>query len=123
MSEVDFERRRFSRASLDVHTALHQGGMDWEVELIDVSLNGIAITQPDNWDADYSHPFNFVLRLEDGSKLEVYAHLIHVEAGTLGFQLEQLDEEQIAQLTKLLARKMQHEMLEKELKRLGRIKR
>ena len=121
MSEVDFERRRFSRASLDVHTQVHQGGVVWEAELLDVSLNGIAVTQPDDWDADYSHPFNFILRLADGSNFEVYAHLIHIEAGTLGFQLEHLGDDQLAQLTKLLAQKQEQQTLEAELKRFDEI--
>ena len=92
-----------------------------EVGLIDVSLNGIAVTQPEDWDADYSHPFDFILHLSDGSTFEMYAHLIHVEAGTLGFQLEHLGAEQIAPLAKLLDQEMDSELIEAELKRLDEI--
>jgi hypothetical protein len=120
MSEREVERRLFSRANLDVVTELHQGGVQWEVELINVSLNGIAVTQPEDWDADYSQPFSFVLRLGGDNNLEVYAHLIHIEAATLGFQLEHLGDEQLALLTKLLAMKLEQEKIESEVKQLGR---
>jgi hypothetical protein len=112
-------RRRFTRVALDIPTEMHQGGVVWQVQLIDVSLNGIAVVQPENWDADYSHPFGFILQLADASRFEVYAHLMHVEADTLGFQLEHLGAEQIAPLARLLAQKLDASLIEQELQRLA----
>ncbi len=122
MNDIDHDRRRFTRVTLDIPTEVHQGGSVWQVELIHISLNGIAVTQPEDWDADYSHPFNFILQLDDGGTFEVFAHLIHIEAGTLGFQLEHLGVEQIAPLAKLLARTLNDdELVEAELRRLDEI--
>ena len=122
MNEVDNNRRRFTRVTLDLPTEVHQGGSVWQVELVHISLNGITVTQPEDWDADYSHPFNFILQLDDGSTFEVFAHLVHVEAGTLGFQLEHLGAEQIAPLAKLLARNLDDdELVEAELRLLDEI--
>ena len=115
------DRRRFTRISRKLRTELHQGGVMWEVELIDISLNGLAVSRPDDWDADYSHPFQFILHLKDGSTFEVYAHLIHIEPDGLGFQMEHLGEEQIAPLARLLAQTLTDDVIETELQRLDDI--
>ena len=109
------ERRRFSRVAEAARTELHQGGVAWEVTLIDIGLNGLAVTQPEDWDADYSHPFNVIIHLDDGTRFECYAHLVHIEKGTLGFQMEHLGAEQIAPLARLLSKKLEDEVLQKEL--------
>jgi hypothetical protein len=121
MSETEHNRRRVTRATSDVPTQLLQGGAVWSVKLIDVSLNGLSVTQPEDWDADYSHPFNFILHLKDGGSFEAHAHLIHVESGILGFQMEHLGPEQLAPLAKLLAQKLGDEVIEAELRVMDEI--
>jgi hypothetical protein len=114
----EHERRRFSRVVQAARTELHQGGAAWEVSLIDIGLNGLAVTQPGDWDADYSHPFNFIIHLDDGSRFEAYAHLVHIESGTLGFQMEHLAPDQVAPLARLLSQKIDDEVLQEELGQL-----
>lgn len=111
-------KRHFTRVQLDVPTELHQGGVSWQVRLIDISLNGIAVSQPDPWDGDYSHPFSFRIELPQGGELEVFGHLIHVAEGTLGFQLEHLEPEQMAPLVQLLGSKLVESILNDEVKKL-----
>ena len=112
------DRRRFTRIRRKLRTELHQGGSAWEVVLIDISLNGLTVTHPGEWDADYSHPFHVILRLTDGTTFETYAHLIHIEPDTLGFQMEHLGDEQIAPLAKLLSLTVDDEVVEQELRQL-----
>ena len=114
-------RRQFTRIPRQLRTELHQGGAAVEVWLIDISLNGLTVTHPGEWDADYSHPFQVVLRLTDGTTFEAYAHLIHIEPDTLGFQLEHLGDEQIALLAKLLRLAVADEVIEDELRQLDDI--
>jgi hypothetical protein len=121
MSEAEHNRRRVTRAISDVPMQLLQGGAVWSVKLVDVSLNGLSVTQPEDWDADYSHPFNFILHLKDGSTFEAHAHLIHVASGILGFQMEHLGPEQLAPLAKLLAQKLGDEVIEAELRVMNEI--
>ena len=109
------ERRAFVRLPLKVPVELHQGGSVWELELIDISLTGLAVSEPDDWDADYSHPFNFIIRLPDSSTLEVYAHLVHLDPGHMGFEMEHLDDEQLAPLAKLLAAELGEDQIGEEL--------
>lgn len=111
------ERRRFTRAPLRIPATLHQGAISWDVDLLNMSLNGFAVSQPGNWDGDYSHPFNIPLQLDDGS-LELFAYLIHVEQNALGFQMENLSTEQRTMLAKMLAFELQESTLAEELGRL-----
>ena len=111
------ERRRFTRVALRAPTQLHQGGVSWDVELLNISLNGFAVSQPENWDAEYSHPFNIVLQLDHGS-LELFAYLIQVEQKTLEFQMENLSADQLAPLARLLACELDESAFSEELARL-----
>lgn len=108
------ERRGFSRATLEAKTVLHQGATSWDVALIDISLNGLAVTIPKDWDADYNQSFTADIQLEDGSILELYTHLVHVEADSLGFQCEHIDSTNLEPLLRLLEQKIDSEVLETE---------
>jgi hypothetical protein len=109
------EQRRFTRVQLDAPTEMHQGAASWQVQLIDISLNGIAVAQPEPWDGDYSHPFSFKIGLPQDGELEVFGHLVHAAAGTLGFQLEHLEPEQMEPLVQLLASKMDQTSIKDEI--------
>jgi hypothetical protein len=111
------DRRRFTRVALRVPVVLHQGGVSWDVELLNISLNGFALTLPENWDADYSHPFNIDLQT-DGGGLELFAYLIQLEGQTLEFQMEHLSDDQVSMLAKLLAHQLGDAVLSEELARL-----
>ena len=113
------ERRAFTRLALQVPVELHQGGAIWELELIDISLTGVAVTEPDDWDADYSHPFNFIVKLPDDDPLEFYAHLIHINPGHMGFEMEHLEEDQLEPLTRLLVAGLGEEVIREELDALA----
>jgi hypothetical protein len=108
------ERRIFSRVPLEAKTVLHQGASSWDVILIDISLNGLAISIPEDWDADYNQSFTADIELEDGSILELYTHLVHVEPDSLGFQCEHVDSTNLEILLRLLEQKVDGTILKKE---------
>ena len=95
----------------------------WPQQLIDISLSGVATTQPDLWDAQYNEPFTLIIhtsgeRGDEGSELELYAYLQHVEAGRLGFAVQHVDRENIEPLRQLLEAHMDVAQLAEELGRL-----
>ena len=118
MTEIRNEQRRFTRVALDLPVEVHQGGSMWPQRLIDISLSGVATDQPDLWDAQYNEPFTLVVKLEDGSDLELYAYLQHVESGRLGFSVQHVDRENIEPLMTLLGKHMDIATLQEELARL-----
>ena len=71
------ERRAFTRLTINAPVEVRQGESIWNLELIDLSLTGLAVTEPDELDADYSNPFFFNLVLEPNSSLEFHARIVH----------------------------------------------
>lgn len=123
MTKTRTELRQFTRIELDLPVDVHQGGSMWPQQLIDISLSGVATTQPDLWDAQYNEPFTLIIhtsgeRGDEGSQLELYAYLQHVEAGRLGFAVQHVDRENIEPLRQLLEAHMDLAQLAEEMGRL-----
>ena len=120
MSKTRVEQRKFTRIALGLPVDVHQGGSVWQQQLMDISLAGVATDQPDLWDAQYNEPFSLIIhtsgqRGDEGSELELYAYLQHVEAGRLGFAVQHVDRENIEPLRQLLEAHMDIAQLEEEL--------
>ncbi len=118
MTELRNEQRRFSRVAIDLPVEVHQGGDVWHQRLIDISLSGIATTQPDNWDAQYNEPFTLIVHIEEDKLLELHAYLQHVNSGRLGFAVQHVDIENIEPLRQLLEKHLEISTLDEEMSRL-----
>jgi hypothetical protein len=118
MTEHSVDKRRYTRVELALPVEVHQGGSIWRQRLIDISLTGIATDQPDVWDAQYNEPFTLIVKLDEGSTLELHAYLQHVEAGRLGFAVQHVDRENMEPLLEVLQAHMDIETLEEELDQL-----
>ena len=55
--------------------------------------------------------------------LEVYAHLIHIIPGHMGFEMEHLDEDQLRPLTELLSAGLGEDLIREELQALEETRR
>ena len=119
MTEIRTEKRRFTRVELALPVEVHQGGSVWYQRLIDISLNGVATDQPEQWDAQYNEPFTIIIKLEDERTLELHAYLQHVEAGKLGFSMQHVDRENMEPLLEVLQAHLDLATLEEELALLG----
>ena len=119
MAEIHSDRRRFTRVELALPVEVHQGGSVWHQSLIDISLSGVATDHPGEWDAQYNEPFTLIIKLDEGSSLELHAYLQHVDAGRLGFSVEHVDRENIEPLRAVLEAHMDLATLEEELNQLG----
>jgi hypothetical protein len=118
MTEPRNEQRRFSRVAIDLPVEVHQGGDVWHQRLIDISLSGIATTQPENWDAQYNEPFTLIVQIEEGKQLELHAYLQHVDSSRLGFAVQHVDIENIEPLRELLEKHLEISTLDEEMSRL-----
>jgi hypothetical protein len=118
MTEIRNEQRRFTRVAIDLAVEVHQGGDRWQQRTIDISLGGVSTDQPDVWDAQYNEPFTLVIKLDDGSELELHAYLQHVESDRLGFSVQHVDRENIEPLRALLEAHMDIATLQDELSQL-----
>lgn len=109
------ERRAFTRLTINAPVQVRQGESVWNLELIDLSLTGLAVTEPDELNADYANPFFFNLVLEPDSSLEFHARIVHMDPGHIGFDMGHLEEEQLAPLAKLLAARLDASVIKEEL--------
>ncbi|SDT93795.1 PilZ domain-containing protein [Halopseudomonas salegens] len=111
------DRRRFTRIPFDAATYLQQDDWQLPVRLVDVSLRGLLVLQPDNWEQSRrQQPFIAIIELAEGSQIRMEVRLAHAEEGLLGFQCEHIDLDSISHLRRLVALNLGDEnLLEREL--------
>ncbi|BAN46630.1 PilZ domain-containing protein [Metapseudomonas resinovorans] len=120
MSETASERRRFHRINFDAATELSQGDKRWTAELHDISLKGILVIRPANWDGDPNQPFD--VRVELGSEVQVLmeVQLTREQDDQLGFNCLHIDLDSISHLRRLVELNLgDEELLERDLTALG----
>ena len=96
------ERRRFKRIAFDAPTELIQGERRWPVELIDISLKGLLVESPADWDGDGEQPFNAHIHLNNEARVTMQVQLRHVEDTQLGFVCLHIDIESMGHLRRLI---------------------
>jgi len=101
MSEQN-ERRRFKRIAFDAPTELVQGNRRWPVDLIDISLKGLLVESPANWDADAEQLFDAAIRLSPEAVVNMQVQLRHVEDTQLGFICLHIDMPSMEHLRRLI---------------------
>lgn len=98
------DRRRFTRVPFDANTVLQQEGWHVEVQLLDLSLRGLLVQQPDAWQrGNPNEPFVAVIDLSEGNQIRMEVGLVHAEEGLLGFRCEHIDLDSISHLRRLIA--------------------
>lgn len=115
------ERRRFQRIQFDADTRLLQGERHWNVELCDVSLRGVLVECPPDWDGDPEQPFIAEIDLSETHRMRMQVLLKRNEEGLLGFVCPQVDPDAISHLRWLIEFILGDEQqFERELSLLGK---
>jgi hypothetical protein len=109
------ERRAFTRLEINTPMEVSQGESVWEFELLDLSLTGLAVSEPEDLDADYSNPFYFNLPVDPDLSIKFHARLIHMNPGSMGFNMEQLADKQLEALASFLATGLGEKVISAEL--------
>ncbi len=116
----DDERRKFTRIPFDAWTEIEQNGKRWNAVLIDLSLKGLLVKQPNNWTKDSKGSFEALIRLDTGVMIKMKVILAHQEEGHIGFLCESIDVDSISHLRRLIELNMGNcDILERELHSLG----
>ena len=117
------ERRAFTRVKIRAPVEIRQGADRWQLELLNISLTGLAVTEPEDWDPDYQQPFDFLLYLNRDEPLEVRARIIYINPGYMGFEMESLAEAQRTALAEVLAAYLGQDLIREELDFLAELER
>lgn len=116
MSEQPSDRRRFRRIAFDARTTIAQDGWNWPVQLVDLSLKGLLVQRPDDWQGNRAEAFDVDIRLDPQAHIKMQVKLAHDEHGQLGFVCEHIDLESISHLRRLIELNLgDQEELEREL--------
>lgn len=120
MSDTPSERRRFQRIAFDAATELAQGERHWPVQLHDVSLKGLLVERPRDWNGDPNQPFVTTISLDANTRLQMEVVLTRTRDDLLGFVCRHIDLESISHLRRLVELNLGDEsLLERELAALG----
>ncbi|WP_163835437.1 PilZ domain-containing protein [Spartinivicinus ruber] len=114
------ERRKFSRISFDADTTLTQNEQNWKVSLVDISLKGILINAPNEFDINPDKPLLAKIQLDDVSNITMALRFAHKEGSQMGFVCTQIDIDSISHLRRLTELNLgSTDLLERELSALG----
>ncbi|MCQ2031001.1 PilZ domain-containing protein [Stutzerimonas zhaodongensis] len=120
MNETSSDRRRFQRFEFDAETELVQGQNHWPVQLNDLSLKGLLVHRPADWEADPAQPFEARIRLSDDAEVRMQVEMTHGEGELLGMVCRHIDVDSISHLRRLVELNLGDEaLLERELAALG----
>ncbi|WP_312246711.1 PilZ domain-containing protein [Stutzerimonas nitrititolerans] len=120
MSDIPSERRRFQRIEFDAATELVQGQRHWTVELYDLSLKGLLVRRPEQWDADATQPFEARVRLAVDAEVRMQVAMTHEAGELIGFVCQHIDLESASHLRRLVELNLGDEqLLDRELAALG----
>ncbi len=120
MSESANERRRFQRVAFDAPTVIAQGERQWSAALHDISLKGLLIGTPRDWNGDPDQPFEVLIELGNEARVKMEVVLTRTQPQSLGFVCRHIDLESISHLRRLIELNLGDEqLLERELAALG----
>ena len=116
MTEQPSDRRRFRRIAFDAKTEIRQNGWELPVKLVDLSLKGLLLEQPEGWKGNKALPFEVDIRLDPKAHIKMQVRLAHEDHGQLGFVCQHIDLDSISHLRRLIELNLgDEEELEREL--------
>lgn len=114
------ERRRFQRIDFDAYTEIVQGERRWRVRLHDLSLKGLLVHRPEDWNPLPDVPLLAGVRLSDDATVLMEVELSREQDDLLGFNCLHIDIESITHLRRLVELNLgDMDLLERELAALG----
>ena len=114
-------QRRFNRIPVEGSVRLFSGSQMWNTRVIDLSLSGVLVERPEDWDGSIGTRYRLDLRLEGGVLIGMGVELARIEDGLgLGFSCIKIDLGSFAQLKRLIELNLgNHQTLQHELSVLG----
>ncbi len=114
------EQRRFTRIAFDAAATLIKDGREWPCELIDLSLKGALVSQPDDWNGAIDDTCKLRLTLDDDVRIDMDVAIAHHENQRVGLCCKDIDLDSITHLRRLVELNLGDAiLLERELMALG----
>ena len=114
------ERRRFHRFAFEGTVRLYSGTAMWETKLVDISLKGVLIERPADWNGKVGGSYRMDLRINHSVIISMGVTTAHIMPHRLGFKWEKIDLDSFSQLKRLVELNLgDPEILNRELSALG----
>jgi len=120
MSSHSSDRRVFSRIQFDAWAELRQGERHWRAPVVDLSLKGLLVREPEDWQIDSQLPVRAAIQLANQATIQMSVRQRHNTQGQIGFECEFIDLDSISNLRRLVELNLgDPELLERQLGALG----
>lgn len=114
------DQRNFSRIPFQANVILKNEGNIWESRLLDLSLKGALVTQPEHWHGRAGDSFTLELALGQDAIIRMDVTVAHSENERVGFHCEHIDVDSITHLRRLVELNLgDSRLLDRELSHLG----
>ena len=96
-------RRLFNRILFDAPCEIRQGDRIWPSQVLDISLQGALLREPERFEGQHGDSFDVVIELGDGAaSIRMTVTLRHYEERRLGFECQTLDLDSATHLRRLV---------------------
>jgi len=114
------ERRHFNRILFNAECTLHQDGLEWTTQLLDISMRGILVHKPDHFSLDIKSSCEATIQLSGSESHIVMAlNFAREDQNTLGFRCKYIDIDSMTHLKRLVELNVGSEdILQRELESL-----
>ena len=116
----DNEKRHFTRIPFDATVQIENPASSLQRKLIDISLKGMLVKRPDDWQVTVGDHFQVTLKLnESDAVINMEVKASHVEKDHVGFTCEHIGIDSITHLRRLVELNLgDSELLNRELSEL-----
>ena len=115
------DKRQFTRITFDSPVYLSKAESTWQTELVDISLNGVLIDRPADWNGSVGELYKLTLDLNESDiEIRMEVEVAHMENNHIGFHCKHIDLYSITHLRRLVELNVgDTEILNRELSSLG----
>lgn len=110
------EKRHFTRIEFDAIATLQAGDAIWDTKVLDISMKGVLIEQP-NTELATDQDVELTLTLSDNStQITMEGKIAHIENQTVGIVCEHIDVDSVSHLRRIVELNTgSQDLLEREL--------
>lgn len=118
--QAESQQRQFARFPLAVCTTLVTERQSWISQLVDISLHGALIKEPQDFKIEEQGLYQLLIHLQGGPDICMDVLAAHHQNGQLGLRCVNIDVDSITHLRRLLQSNLDSpELLQRELSALG----
>jgi hypothetical protein len=119
MPEENTNKRRFSRIPFDATVRVTGEQQQWDSQLLDISLKGALVKQPEGWNASEDGKYNLDITLSENIVIHMEASISHTVNQQIGFRCDHIDLDSISHLRRIVELNTgSEELLNRELSAL-----